>query len=289
MSEEAATAVSAGAVPHLKIRPPGKWAALNLREVWSYRDLLMVLAWRDVKLRYRQTALGAVWVVFQPLMAAGIFTIIFGRVAGLESGAIPYFVLSFAGMMAWGLFSGTLTKSSGCLVGNAHLVSKIYFPRLVLPLSTVFGVLIDFGVSLAMMAGLMLMFGIAPTWQTLLLPVWMLLLLMTALGIGFFAAALTVSYRDVQYVLPVMVQFLLYATPVGYSLVQAMEKLPQSYHWFFAVNPLSGLLEAFRWSLLGTTAPQWSLVIYSAVAAVGLFTFGAFSFRSMEKKFADVI
>lgn len=275
--------------PHLKIRPPGRWAALNLREIWSYRDLLMTLAWRDVKLRYRQTALGAIWVVFQPLMAAGIFTVIFGRVAQLGGGPIPYFVLSFAGMMAWGLFSGTLTKSSICLVGNAHLVSKIYFPRLVLPLSTVFGVLIDFGVSLGMMVFLMATFRLVPPVEVLLLPVWMALLLMIALGVGFFAAALTVSYRDVQYVLPVMVQFLLYASPVGYSLEKAAEKLPASFHWFFLANPLSGLLEAFRWSLLGTAAPPPGLLAYSAVFAFAVFLLGAFAFRRMERNFADVI
>ncbi len=277
------------AAPHLKIRPPGRWAALNLREVWNYRDLLMTLAWRDVKLRYRQTVLGAVWVVFQPLIAAGIFTVIFGKVAQLGGGPIPYFVLSFAGMMAWGLFSGTLTKSSTCLIGNAHLVSKIYFPRLVLPLSTVFGVLIDFAVSMGLMVVLMASFGLAPPLEVLLLPVWMVLLLMIALGIGFFAAALTVSYRDVQYVLPVMVQFLLYASPVGYSLDKAMEKLPASFHWFFLANPLSGLLEAFRWSLLGTAAPPAGLLAYSAAFAFAAFLLGAFSFRRMERNFADVI
>jgi lipopolysaccharide transport system permease protein len=277
------------ATPHLRIRPPGRWAALNLREVWNYRDLLMTLAWRDVKLRYRQTALGAVWVVFQPLMAAGIFTVIFGRVAQLGGGPIPYFVLSFAGMMAWGLFSGTVTKSSTCLIGNAHLVSKIYFPRLVLPLSTVFGVLIDFAVSFGLMAFLMASFPLVPPIEILLLPVWMLLLLMIALGIGFFAAALTVSYRDVQYVLPVMVQFLLYASPVGYSLEKAMEKLPASFHWFFLANPLSGLLEAFRWSLLGMAPPPPGLLAYSAGFAFVVFILGAFSFRRMERNFADVI
>jgi lipopolysaccharide transport system permease protein len=277
------------ATPHLRIRPPGRWAALNLREVWNYRDLLMTLAWRDVKLRYRQTALGALWVVFQPLMAAGIFTVIFGRVAQLGGGPIPYFVLSFAGMMAWGLFSGTVTKSSTCLIGNAHLVSKIYFPRLVLPLSTVFGVLIDFAVSFGLMAFLMASFRLVPPIEILLLPVWMLLLLMIALGIGFFAAALTVSYRDVQYVLPVMVQFLLYASPVGYSLEKAMEKLPASFHWFFLANPLSGLLEAFRWSLLGMAPPPPGLLAYSAGFAFLVFILGAFSFRRMERNFADVI
>ena len=268
------------------IQPSSGWAALNLKEVWQFRDLLLSLAGRDVKLRYRQTALGALWVVLQPLIAAGVFSLVFGRVAKLPSDGLPYFLFSYAGLLAWNAFSGTLTKSSTCLVGNSQLVSKIYFPRLVLPLSTLCSTLIDFGVALAMMVVLLVVYHITPHLGLLLLPVWLLLILMLALGFGLMAAALTVSYRDVQYVLPVLMQFALYASPIAYAL----SAVPHSLRPFFFLNPLSGLLEAFRWSLLGTPHHlEWGPVGYSAALAAVVFVAGAFAFKKMERKFADVI
>ena len=268
------------------IQPSSGWAALNLKEVWQFRDLLLSLAGRDIKLRYRQTALGAAWVVLQPLIAAGVFSLVFGRVAKLPSDGLPYFLFSYAGLLAWNAFSGTLTKASTCLVGNSQLVSKIYFPRLVLPLSTLCSTLIDFGVALAMMAVLLVVYHITPHLGLLLLPVWLLLILMLALGFGLMAAALTVSYRDVQYVLPVLMQFALYASPIAYAL----SAVPHSLRPFYFLNPLSGLLEAFRWSLLGTPHHlEWGPVGYSAALAAGVFVAGAFAFKKMERKFADVI
>jgi lipopolysaccharide transport system permease protein len=211
--------------PCLTLLPPRGWASLDLSEIWQFRDLLFTLAVRDVKLRYRQTVLGAAWVVLQPLMAAGIFAFVFGRVARLPSNGVPYFLFAYVGLVAWNLFSTTLNKAGGCLVGNAHLVSKVYFPRMVLPLSTAFGSLIDAAVSLAMLVVMMAIRHLSPGWAVLLLPVWFVLLLMLSLGVGLFTAALMVRYRDVQYILPVFTQMLLYASPVAYALSAVPAKL----------------------------------------------------------------
>ncbi len=278
--------------PLVTIRPSSGWAALNLREIWQFRDLLLTLAGRDVKLRYRQTAIGVVWVVLQPLIAAVIFTFVFSKVANIPSpGDFPYFVFSYAGLLGWQAFSSTLSKASSCLIGNSQLVSKVFFPRLVLPISTVFSTMIDFGVALVVMLLLMAWKHVMPTLAIVTLPVWMLLILMVAMGIGMLAAALTVSYRDVQYVLPVLTSFLQYGSPVGYAVAFAMTKLPATYRPLYMLNPLSSLLEGLRWSLLGRTAPvpDWNWVIYAAFCACGIFIWGAFGFKKMERKFADVI
>jgi lipopolysaccharide transport system permease protein len=272
---------------------------LDLMDLWRFRDLLVTLATRDLKLRYKQTALGVIWVVLQPLMAAGIFTILFGLIAGLTpaDGRVPTFVFMFASMTAWTLFSGTLLKVSSSLVGNSHLISKVYFPRLVLPLSSVGSTLVDFGVSLGMLAALLLVTGVAPGWSILMLPVWILLLIAASMGIGLITSALAVSYRDVNYVLPVFVQLLLYASPIAIDLSTATEKiarLPDKWHWlswFFYANPLTGLLEAFRWSVLGTPwhSQNWALLAWSSVSSIGLMVAGVYHFKMMERKFADVV
>jgi len=271
--------------PTLSIRPRSGWQAINVMEIWQFRDLLLALAARDVKLRYRQTALGAAWVILQPLMAAGIFSFVFGRVAKLPSDGVPYFLFAYAGLLGWNAFSSTLSKVSGCMVGNSHLVSKVFFPRLVLPLSTVFSTLIDFGVAFAMLAVLMVAHGVLPGVGILLFPVWLLLLLLLALGLGLYSAALTVSYRDVQYILPVFLQFIMYASPIAY----AVSAVPEQMQKYYFLNPLSGLMEACRWSLLGRGELHPGYLAYSAVISVGVFVFGAFTFKRMERKFADVV
>ena len=272
-------------VPFTKIRSTSGWRALDLRQIWLFRDLLTTLAERDIKLRYRQTALGVAWVVLQPLLAAGIFSFVFGRVAGLSSDGIPYFIFAYAGLLAWTAFSSTVTKASSCLVGNAQLVSKVYFPRLILPLSTIFSTLIDFGVALGMMAVLMVSYGVRPTLGLLFLPVCLLLILMLALGVGLYASALMVTYRDVQYILPVLIQFFMYASPVAYAVSQ----VPAHFHTLYFLNPLSGLFEAFRWCFFGNGDVGVSHLLYSAAFAVAVFVGGALSFRKMERQFADVI
>lgn len=275
--------------PHLVIRASSGWAALDLKQIWLYRDLLMTLAGRDVKLRYRQTALGVVWVILQPLLAAGIFSFVFGTLAKFPSNGVPYFVFSYAGLLAWNVFSSTLTKASGVLVGNSGLISKVYFPRLVLPLSTVPSTLLDFLVALGMMAVLMVIYRVTPGIGILFLPLWIALILMIAVGIGLYTSALMVSYRDVQYVLPVVTNMLLYVSPVAYSVSYAASKVPENLRFLYLLNPLAGLLEAFRWSILGRGEMNWGYVAYSAVFAILVFVGGAFSFKKMERKFADVI
>lgn len=272
--------------PHLTIRPPRRWAALDLREVWQFRDLLLTLAARDVKLRYRQTALGVLWVILQPLTGAAIFSFTFNKLAKLPTDGMPPFLFAYIGLLGWNVFSGTLNKASGALVQNANLVSKVFFPRLILPLSTVFSTLIDFGVALAMLLLMMPFYHVALHASFLLMPVWLLLILMLAQGIGLAASALTVSYRDVAYVLPVLTQFLLFASPVAYD---AAATVPARYHHLYFLNPMAGLLQAFRWSLLGRGAVLWDYVAYAAALAAAVFVCGAFAFKKMERKFADVI
>ena len=273
------------ALPVKTIRARTGWQALNVRELWQFRDLLLTLAGRDIKLRYRQTAVGVLWVVLQPLLAAGIFSFVFGKVANLPSDGVPYFVFSYAGLLGWNIFSGTVTKTSASLVQNANLVSKVYFPRLILPLSMLFSTLLDFGVALILLPVLMLATHVVPGIGLLLLPVWFALLLMLALGVGMVTAALAVTYRDVQYVVPVLMQFLLYACPVAYSVT----KVPAAYRTAYFLNPLADLLAAFRWSLLGHGTLLWGGVAYAAVLSAFVFFGGAYAFKKMERKFADVI
>ena len=284
------TIQDASARPLRTLRARPGWQTLNVRELWLFRDLLLTLAGRDVKLRYRQTAVGVLWVVLQPLLAAGIFAFVFGKVANLPSPeGVPYFVFSYAGLLGWNVFSGTVVKVSGSLVQNANLISKVYFPRLILPLSMMFSTLIDFAVSLALLPILMLIAHVAPSLSLLTLPLWFALILMLALGVGMVTSALAVTYRDVQYVIPVLMQFFLYATPVAYMLSYAMHKIPAAFQPFYLLNPMAGLLEAFRWSLLGHEALPVVPVAYAAAVSVLVFFGGAYSFKKMERKFADVI
>jgi len=271
--------------PVLVITPPKRWAGVNLRELFEFRDLFHRFVIRDLKLRYRQTALGVIWVVLQPLLAAGIFSFVFGKVAKLPSDGVPYFVFAYAGTLAWGAFNSTVTKMSSSLVGNSNLISKIFFPRLVLPLSTLGSTLIDFAVALVMMAVILVIAGVAPGLALLTLPLWLAVVLLLGTGLGLMAGALMVSYRDVQYVLPVATQILLYASPVAYSL----SAVPASARTWFQLNPLSGALEGFRWSLLDTSRPPIGAAIWSVVAAVLFFVVGSGVFARMERKFADVI
>jgi lipopolysaccharide transport system permease protein len=278
-------AVPDSSKPLAVLRPISGWRALNLRELWQYRDLLFSFATRDIMLRYRQTALGAAWVVIQPLLTAGILSFVFNRVAKLPTDGIPPFVFSFAGMLAYNAFANTLSKASACMVQNAQMISKVFFPRIILPLSTILSTLVDFSVALGMMAVLLLKYQIFPGIGILLLPVWLLLILALAVGLGLFAAALTVTYRDVQYIVPVLMQLLLYATPVAY----AVSNVPKRFHTLFFLNPLSGLIEAFRWSLLGHGhLPAW-MIAYSVAFSLAALLAGALYFVRVERRFADVI
>ncbi len=277
--------MAGGVAAPLVLRPTSGWSALRFREVWQFRDLMFTLAGRDLKLRYKQTALGAAWVVLQPLAAAGIFNFVFGTVAGMKTS----FAMTFAGVMAWSIFASTLGKVSSCLVGNAHLISKVYFPRLILPLSSIPSTFVDFAVAMGMMIVLMVVKGIPPTLGLLFLPMWIALLLMLSMGIGLIAASLMVNYRDVAYVLPVVTQLLMYGSPVGYSAQAVSEKASPMMQTLYFLNPLSPLLEGFKWSLLGEGDLRWGFVAYGAAVSVVLALIGAFSFKRMERRFADVI
>lgn len=268
----------------LVLRPQTGWAALDLCEVWRYRDLLLILAVRDIQLRYRQTALGVTWVILQPFLAAGVFTLVFGAIADLPSEGLPYFLFAYVGMIGWTAFQATLTKSSTSLVQSANLVSKVYFPRLVLPLATVISTALDLGVNLTLLL-LLLPYWVTIGPQLLLVPAWFGLLLLMATGVGLLAAALMVPYRDVQHILPMLIQLCMYASPVAYGLAAVPERL----RILILANPLTGPLEGLRWSLLGTTAPSAGGVAYGAAFAIAAFLAGAYAFKNMERSFADVI
>lgn len=278
--------------PLFTIEPRPGWVPLNLREIWQFRDLLFSLAGRDIRLRYRQTALGVSWVVLQPLIAAGLFSLVFGVLAGVPSEGVPYFVLSYTGMLAYNVFSNTLTKAGICLVGNAQLVSKVYFPRMVLPLSTAISSLLDFAVASVILIAMMIVYHVHVGWGILLMPVLLAVIMTLALGFGLWASALTVSYRDVQYILPVLIQFAMYASPVGFTLAWVIEKL-QPHHPrvvpFYMLNPLASLLEAFRWSWLGRGDLHWGWLAYSLAFSLAALLAGGIAFRRMERRFADVI
>ncbi|WP_454729804.1 ABC transporter permease [Cellulosimicrobium protaetiae] len=267
------------------ITPPGRLNLPSWRELWSAREVAVRLALRDVIVRYRQTIFGITWVIAQPLVSAGIFTIVFGEIAGLSTGKIPTFLFTLAGMLAWNLFNGALGRASGSMVGNQSLVQKVFFPRLLVPISSLASVVLDFLVALALAVVLLFVYGINPGWAVLLLPVWVLLILLIGTGLGLAAAAYMVKYRDVGYVLPWLVQILLYASPVAYAL----SSVPENLRWLFDLNPVTWFLEGFRWSLLGTDFPPTWQVVALVVAAPLIFLAGTLVFQKNEREFADFI
>lgn len=267
------------------ITPPRRLRLPPLRQMWEAREVGLRFGMRDVTLRYRQTALGVIWVVLQPLLGAGIFTLVFGQLAEFPSDGVPYFVLSFAGMLAWSLFGSTLGRSSSSLVGNQALVSKVYFPRMLVPLSGTLSVALDFLVGLVMMAVLLVVGGVTPGPALLLLPMWVAAMLLIANGLGLALSALMVTYRDVAYVVPFLIQMLLYATPVAYTLTA----VPANLRWLFELNPLTWILEGFRWSLLNLAAPPLWQIVAAPVVGVVAFVVGSLIFEHLERGFADVI
>lgn len=267
------------------ITPPRRLGLPRWRELWEAREVLYRFGQRDVLLRYRQTAVGVAWVVVQPLLGAGIFALVFGTVADLPTGGVPYFLFSFVGMLAWNLFGQTVSRASTSLVANQALVAKVFFPRMLVPLSTAVGVLLDFAVALVLGVALLFVYGVNPGWPVLLLPVWVVLLLGVALGVGLATSALQVKYRDVGYVMPWALQMGLYATPVAY----AVDAAPESVRWLFEANPLTWFLEAFRWSMLGQAAPPaWQLAGMVGATLVVLGG-GILVFQRYERQLADVI
>lgn len=269
----------------IQIRPSTGWVALKLRDLWDYRELLYFLVWRDIKVRYKQTVLGAAWAILQPLLTMVVFSIFFGRLAGMPSDGIPYPIFTYTALLPWQLFSHALIEASNSLVMNERLITKVYFPRLVIPIATVLAGLVDFSIAFIVLIGMMLFFGIVPTMAILTLPLFILFAIATALAIGLWLSALNVQYRDVRYVIPFLTQFWLFATPIAYS----SSLIPEPWRVWYGLNPMAGVVEGFRWALLGKTGGTPSLLIVS-VLIVGLLLLGGLAyFRRMERSFADVI
>jgi homopolymeric O-antigen transport system permease protein len=287
----AAVRPSSGGSRVVLIEASRGWTTLQLRELWAYRELLYFLIWRDVKVRYKQTALGAAWAVLQPLATMVVFTVFFGHLAQVGSDGLPYPLFSYAGLLPWTFFAQALSQSSDSLVGSSNLITKVYFPRLVIPVSSALAPAVDFGVALVVLVGMMAFYGVSPTIHILYFPLLLLLAFATALGVGMWLSALNVQYRDVRYVIPFLVQIWLFVTPVIYPGRRVTEYLAAHGFpaWIYGLNPMAGVVEGFRWSLLGSGPGPGPLIVASAGVAALLLASGAFYFRRMERTFADVV
>jgi len=270
--------------PVVRIRPSGRWAALNLGDLWTYRELFYFLIWRDLKVRYKQTLLGVAWVIIQPLLSMVVFALIFGRVVGVPSEGIPYPLFAMAGLLPWTFFSSSVTRSGNSLVGSAHLITKVYFPRLIIPGAAVAAGLVDFAIGFVLLALLMLYYGVPMSMNLLMLPVLVLLTALFALGIGLWASALNVKYRDIGQILPFLVLLGMFSTPIIYP----SSIFPAKWRWVLELNPLTGIIEGYRASLFGKPF-NWSAIGISTAVTLALLVWAAYSFRSMEKDFADVV
>lgn len=273
-------------IAHLRIQPSHGWVSLRLGEIWEYRELLYFLTWRDIKVRYKQTVLGASWAILQPLLTMVVFSLFFGDLASVPSDGIPYPIFSYTALVPWMFFSNGLTASSNSLVGSANLLKKVYFPRLVIPISSVVSGTIDFVLAFLILVGLMLIYSIFPTLKILWLPLLLLLAFITSLGVGLWLSAMNVQFRDIRYIVPFLTQFWLFATPIAYpsSLIKN-----ETLRMLYGINPMTGVVEGFRWVLLDTDTAPGPTIIVSTSVALGLFISGLFYFRRMEKTFADVI
>jgi lipopolysaccharide transport system permease protein len=269
----------------LWIKPIHGWATLKLKELWEYRELLYFLVWRDVKVRYKQAALGASWAILQPLLTMLIFSLFFGRLAKVPSDGIPYPLFSFAALVPWNFFSTAITQSSGSVVGSANLITKVYFPRLAIPLASVLAGLLDFAIAGAVLLGLMAYYKRVPTANIVWLPCFILLAVLAAVGVGFWLSALNVKYRDVRYVVPFLVQFWMFASPIVYP----SSLLPSRWRTLYALNPMVGVVDGFRWALLGTKTAPGPVLAVSVLATFAFVLGGALYFRRMEAQFADIV
>ena len=272
-------------MPVTVIRPSKRWISLKLDELWEYRELLYFLGWRDIKVRYKQTVLGATWAIIQPFFTMVVFTLFFGRLAKVPSDGIPYPIFSYAALVPWTFFANGLNQSSNSLVGSANLIKKVYFPRLIVPISSVASGIVDFTLAFIVLLGMMLYYDIFPSWNVFWLPPLLLLALVTSLGVGLWLSAMNVQFRDVRYTIPFLTQFWLFSTPIAYP----SSLLSEPWRTLYGINPMVGVVEGFRWALLGTeTAPGLIIIVSTSVALV-LLVSGAYYFRGMEKTFADVV
>jgi lipopolysaccharide transport system permease protein len=266
------------------IQPEKGWSALNLRDLWRYRELIYFMTWRDLKVRYKQTLLGASWAILRPFLTMIVFSIFFGNLAKVPSDGIPYPIFAYTALLPWELFASALSQASRSLVQNTNMVTKVYFPRMILPISSILAGVVDFLIAFIVLIGMMIYYKITPTVNVWTLPLFILLAMITALGVGFWLAALNVLYRDINYVTPFLTQFWMFITPIAYG----SSLIPENWRFLYAINPLSGVVDGFRWALLGNqqSAPGPTLIISSLIAVVVLIS-GMFYFRRMERQFAD--
>jgi len=272
-------------IAEIVIEPSEGWVSLKLRDLWEYRELLYFLTWRDIKVRYKQTVLGAAWAIIQPFFTMVVFSLFFGKLAGIPSDGIPYPIFSFAALVPWTFFSNALSQSAASLVGSSRLITKIYFPRLTIPIAAVLSGVVDFLLAFIVLLGMMLFYGITPTINVIWLPFLLVLALVTALGVGLWLSAMNVQFRDVRYAVPFMVQAWMFASPIAYP----SSLLDEPWRTLYGINPMVGVVEGFRWALLGTATAPGPIIVVSSLASLALLVSGAFYFRRMEKTFADVI
>jgi len=271
--------------PVIVVKPSKGWITLKLDELWEYKELLYFLAWRDIKVRYKQTVLGAAWAIIQPFFTMVVFSIFFGKLARVPSDGIPYPIFAYAALVPWTFFANGLNQSSNSLVGSANLIKKVYFPRLVVPISSVISGVFDFILAFVVLLGMMLYYGIFPTVNIIWLPFLLLLTFITSLGVGLWLSALNVHFRDVRYTVPFLTQFWLFATPIAYP----SSLLSEPWRTLYGINPMVGVVEGFRWALLGTDTAPGAIILVSSLMALSLLVGGAFYFRRMERSFADVV
>jgi lipopolysaccharide transport system permease protein len=273
-------------LPVIRIEPSQGWVSLKLRELWEYRELLYFLTWRDIKVRYKQTVLGAAWAIIQPFFTMVVFSVFFGNLAKIPSDDIPYPIFSYAALVPWSFFAHGLSQASNSLVGGAKLIRKVYFPRLAMPIATVFSGVVDFVLAFIVLLGMILYYGVIPTANVVWLPFFLLLALITSLGVGLWLSAMNVQFRDVRYTVPFITQFWMFATPIAYPSSLIEHPLLRT---LYGINPMTGVVEGFRWALLDTDTAPGPIIIVSSLIALTLLVSGAFYFRRMEKTFADIV
>jgi lipopolysaccharide transport system permease protein len=275
-------------VPVRRITPPSRWWVIPAGELWAYRELLYFFVWRELKVRYKQTVVGAAWAVLQPLLTMLIFSLFFGKLANIPSGGLPYPVFYYSALLPWMYFAASVQNATNKIVENQNVITKVYFPRLILPISGTISGLADFGISFLMFVVIMIYYRIHPGWTILMLPLFLLLAVLTALGVGLWLSALNAIYRDVRYVVPFLVQFWMFASPVVYPSSLVSAKWPK-WAWLYGLNPMVGVIEGFRWSLTGTGNPPGRMLVASSAAVVAALVCGLMYFQKMETTIADVV
>ncbi|UYN88692.1 MAG: ABC transporter permease [Anaerolineales bacterium] len=270
------------------IRPQRGMVGLDFRELWNFRELIVFLTWRDILVRYKQTLLGGAWAILQPLLQMLLLNLLFGEVAGLPTSGVPRPLFTFAALLPWNLFSNAVSDASRSLVANRNMITKVYFPRIIVPLANVLSGVLDFAVAFLILAGMMIYYQFAPV-NLLLLPLYVLVALLTALGVGLWLAALNVHYRDVKYIIPFLTQFWMLASPIAYEAKSIFERLPEAWQWLYALNPMVGVVEGFRYALLGIPVYSENMLWVSLASSLAMLVSGLMYFRSMERTFADVV